>query len=102
MAYKHAKVPAGEKIAIANGKLQRARSARSSRSSRATAPARTSGAPPCACSTRRSQKAYGGKRKIAWMEVLRRREGVQRSSTTGCPTRPSRRSASTSSASRGR
>ena len=54
----------------------------------------TSGARACACSTPRSQKAYGGKQKIAWMEVspARRRSS---SSTTGCPTRRSRRSAST-------
>ena len=32
----------------------------------------------CACSTPRSQKAYGGKRKIDWMEVYAGREGVQR------------------------
>ena len=46
-------------------------------------------------------KAYGGKRKIAWMEVspARRRSS---SSTTGCPTRPSRPSASTWWASRAR
>ena len=38
-------------------------------SSKATAPGRTSGAPACASWTPRSQKAYGGKRKIHWMEV---------------------------------
>jgi hypothetical protein len=39
-------------------------------------------------------KAYGGKRKIAWLEVSPARRP---SRTTGCPTRRSRRSASTSS-----
>ena len=47
------------------------------------------------------EKAYGGKRKIAWMEVYAG-EKASSSSTTGCPTRPSRRSARTTSASRGR
>ena len=42
---------------------------RSSRSSKATAPARTSGAPACACFDAAVEKAYGGKKKIAWMEV---------------------------------
>ena len=47
------------------------------------------------------EKAYGGKTKIAWMEVspARRRSS---SSTTGCPTKRSRRSGHTSSASRAR
>ena len=61
---------------------------RSFRSSRATAPGRTSGAPRCACSTPRSSKAYGGKRQIAWVEVLRGREGAGKSTARlpGCPT----------------
>ena len=40
------------------------------------------------------EKAYGGKRKIAWMEVSPARRASS-SSTTGCRTRRSRRSAST-------
>ena len=46
-------------------------------------------------------KAYGGTRKISWMEVYAG-EKASPSSTTGCRTRRSRRLASTSSASRGR
>ena len=42
---------------------------RSSRSSKATAPAPTSGAPACACFDAAVEKAYGGKQKIAWIEV---------------------------------
>jgi len=38
-------------------------------SSRATAPVLTSGAPRCACSTRRWKKNSAGKKKIAWAEV---------------------------------
>ena len=48
------------------------------------------------------EKAYGGKRQIEWMEVLRRREGQQARRTPGCPTRPSRPAASTWSRSRAR
>ncbi len=44
-------------------------------------------------------KAYGGKRKIAWMEVLAGQKSYDNLGT-GSPTRPSRRSRSTSSASR--
>ena len=41
-----------------------------SRSSRATAPAPTSGAPRVRVFDAAVEKAYGGKRKIAWQEVL--------------------------------
>ena len=43
---------------------------RSSPSSKATAPGATSGARPFACSTPRWKKAYGGKKKVEWKEVL--------------------------------
>ncbi len=46
-------------------------------------------------------KAYGGKRGIAWMEVLAG-EKASSGSATGCPTRPSRPSGATWSASRDR
>ena len=45
------------------------------------------------------QKAYGGKRKIAWMEVFAGEKSFTRS-TPGCPTKPSTRFANTWSASR--
>ena len=48
------------------------------------------------------EKAYGGKRQDRLDGGLRRREGLQRVRAAGCPTRPSRPSASTSSASRAR
>ena len=48
----------------------RCRRSRSSRSSRATAPAPTSGAPRSTSSTTRSGRAYGERRRIAWLEVL--------------------------------
>ena len=71
---------------------------RSSRSSRATAPASTSGPPRSSCSTR-------PRRSTARRSSGRRCSPGRRRSTrraTGCPRRPSRRSASTSSASRAR
>ena len=60
--------PQGKKITISRGKLN-VPDNRSFRSSKATAPAAISGAQPCACSMPRSQKSYGGKRKIQWMEI---------------------------------
>ena len=50
---------------------------RSSRSSKATAPGRTSGALSVRVFDAAVEKAYGGKRKIAWKEVLAGREGVR-------------------------
>ena len=47
------------------------------------------------------KKIYGGKRQIAWMEVSRARSRST-SGRTGCPTRLSRRSANSWSASRAR
>ena len=48
------------------------------------------------------EKAYGGKRKIEWKEVLAGEKAFNARPATGCPTRRSTRSASTSSASRAR
>ena len=61
--------PQGQKITIAERQARRCPTSRSSRSSRATAPARTSGAPRVRVMDAAVQKAYGGKRKIHWMEV---------------------------------
>ena len=67
----------GAKITLADGKLSGPGPTRSSRSSRATAPAATSGAPACGSSTPRSRRPTAASGKIAWIEVLRRREGLQ-------------------------
>ncbi len=48
----------------------RCRTTRSSPTSKATAPAAISGAPRSVSSMLRSQKAYGGKRSIAWFEIF--------------------------------
>jgi isocitrate dehydrogenase len=50
-----------------------------------TAPARHLARQRPRASTPPSQKAYGGKRKIAWMEVYAGEKSFN-SSTTGCPT----------------
>ena len=47
------------------------------------------------------EKAYGGKRQIAWKEVLAGEKSFNKS-TTGCPMKRSTRSAPSSSASRAR
>ena len=47
------------------------------------------------------EKAYGGKRQIAWQEVLAGQKSFDKSAT-GCPTKRSTRSASCASASRAR
>ena len=47
------------------------------------------------------QKAYGGKRKIPWLEVYAGEKAFNEVQATGCPTRPSRRSATTSSVDQG-
>ena len=101
LAYKDITPPAGGKISIKNGKL--------------TVPnnpiipfIRGDGTGPdiWAASERvfdaAVKKAYGGKRKIAWFEVFAGEERSKTSSTTGCPTTPSRRSRNISSASKAR
>ena len=53
---------------------------RSFRSSKATAQVPTSGARACACSMPPSQKAYGGRKQIAWMEVFAGEKSFKQSS----------------------
>ena len=101
MAYKDIIPPAGGKITITNGKL--------------IVPEnpilpfiRGDGTGPdiWAASVRvfdaAVQKAYGGKRKISWFEVFAGEESLQTNSTTGCRTKPSKRSRNISSASKAR
>ena len=101
MAFKHIKVPSeGEKIRMVGGRLQ--------------VPERPiipfiegDGTGPDIW--RASQyvfdhaveKAYGGKRKISWMEVMQARS-LTRILTRGYPTKPSTRSANTWSGLKGR
>ena len=69
MPYQHVKVPATAPRSPSATASCRSPTGPSSRSSRATAPAPTSGAPSVRVLDAAVAKAYGGQRKIAWMEV---------------------------------